>query len=272
MARAALQDHDSKPPNKNPCKYGSSHLRQAFARIMDPTKSAPVPVMRSHDIMGIVDGSESCPTTLISDSRGKEVPNSAYALWIKKDQFLLEWINMTLFESVLSTVYGLQTSHQVWIALASRFASQSRSHVSHIKRQLQSLFQDTKSCSEYLQSAKVLADQLVAISGLNPSFNGFITSFSLATRNNPITFLDFQDELHSHEMLLKQQTPPIPTNFALFMPNSNSSQQNIFSLRNGAPHFHKKGKNPKTYNYPPRNGPFKPSADSAPKPPQQNNA
>ncbi|KAF5447742.1 hypothetical protein F2P56_033269 [Juglans regia] len=242
--------------------------------------------MRSHDMMGIVDGSEPCPTTLISDAQGKEVPNSAYALWIKKDQFLLGWINMTLSESVLSTVYGLQTSHQVWTALASRFASQSRSRVSHLKRQLQCLSQGAKSCSEYLQSAKVLADQLVAvgkptededlisfiISGLNPSFNGFITSFSLATRDNPLTFLDFQDELLSHEMLLKQQTPsPDPTNFALFMPKSNSPQQNRFPSRNGAPHFHKKGKNPHTYNYPSRNGPSKLSAGSAPKPPQQNN-
>lgn len=35
MARVPLQDHDSKP-----YEYGSSHLRQAFATIMDPAISA----------------------------------------------------------------------------------------------------------------------------------------------------------------------------------------------------------------------------------------
>jgi hypothetical protein len=40
------------------------------------------------------------------------------------------------------------------------------------------------------------------IRGLNPTFNSFVTSYSLATRVNPLSFADFQDELFNHEMLL----------------------------------------------------------------------
>jgi hypothetical protein len=33
-------------------------------------------------------------------------------------------------------------------------------------------------------------------------FNSFVTSISIATRDNPLSFLEFQDELLNHEMLL----------------------------------------------------------------------
>jgi hypothetical protein len=93
--------------------------------------SQVVPTLKSHELMGIVDGSDPCPPQHVLDDARKEVPNPSYAIWIKKDQFLLSWINVNLAESVLATVYGLQTSKEVWDALANRFASHSRSRVSH---------------------------------------------------------------------------------------------------------------------------------------------
>jgi DNA-directed RNA polymerase specialized sigma subunit len=120
---------------------------------------------------------------------------------------------------VMSTVYGLNTSKQVWSALSNRFASQSTAHIAHIKRQQQSLSQGSKTCTEYLQFAKSLADQLAAvgktiddddlisyvIGGLNSSFNAFVTVVSFNTQIKPLTFDDFQNELLNHEMLINQQ-------------------------------------------------------------------
>lgn len=116
------------------------------------------------------------------------------------------------------TIFGLNTSNQVWNALKIRFASESRSRVSHLKCQLQSLNQGSKSCSEFLKTAKNWAGQLAAIgkpideedlisfilSGLNPTFTSFVTFYSLATRDKSLSFTDFQDQLLSHEMLLNQ--------------------------------------------------------------------
>lgn len=82
-----------------------------------------VPILKSHDFMGIVDGTKPCPSQFLPDDQGKEVLNPTYSLWNKKDQFILNWLNMTLIESVLSTLYGLHTSQQVWKFLATRFAS-----------------------------------------------------------------------------------------------------------------------------------------------------
>jgi len=131
----------------------------------------------------------------------------------------LAWLNATLDEKVLSTVYGLTTSTQVWNALATRFAPQSRSRIIHLKRQLQTLQQGNKSCSDHLLTAKHLSGQLSAVAkpvdnedlisyivgGLNPIFTTFITSLSFATRDQPISFDAFQAELLNYEQLLEAQ-------------------------------------------------------------------
>jgi len=101
------------------------------------------------------------------------------------------------------------------------------------------LQQGSKSCTEYIRLAKQWADQLAAagkpvdeddlisyiISGLNPTFNSFVTAFSLAIRTTEMSFADFQTELLSHEKLLdnqQQNTPASETNSFAFYTNKRS--------------------------------------------------
>ncbi|KAJ0110443.1 hypothetical protein Patl1_01269 [Pistacia atlantica] len=194
-----------------------------------------IPVLRSHDLLSIVDGSEECPPQYLGDSTEKSTSdiNPQYLVWQKKDQFILAWLNATLREKILSAVYGLTTSKMVWNTLASRFAPQSRSRISHLKRQLQTLQQGNKTCFDYLLLAKSWPDQLTAASksvdekdlisyvvgGLNPIYNPFITSFNFATRDKSISFDDFQSELLNYEQLLDSQNKSRPsdgTQFAFF--------------------------------------------------------
>jgi transposase InsO family protein len=182
--------------------------------------------------MGIVDGTEPCPSKFIVDASNKETLNPAFVIWKRKDQTILSWINLTLSKKVLSTIYGLETSRQVWTALANQFANQSKSRIANLKKQLQSLHQGSKSCSDYIQAAKERADQLVAVgqpisdedlityltNGLNSSYNSFITTISILTRDKQLSFEDFQDELLNHEMLLNNQKVQVvdTSTFALF--------------------------------------------------------
>jgi hypothetical protein len=177
------------------------------------------PILRTHDLMGFVDGTEPCPPKTTIDEEGKVVPNPKYHTWNKKDQYLLSVITSSLSEKVLATVCGMNTSQQAWNALAIKFASKSKSRISNLKKELQSLSQGPRSCRDYIQSAKILADQLSAagnpipdeeiitaiLNGLNHSFTHFITTYSFHTKANDISFEDFQDELLSHELLLNQQ-------------------------------------------------------------------
>jgi hypothetical protein len=123
-----------------------------------------LPFLKSHDLLGIVDGTEPCPAEFLVDDTGKPTTmvNPQYSVWQKKDQYLLSWFNTTMSETVMSSVYGLNIARQVWTSLSTRFASQSRSRVAYLKRQLQSLNQGSRSCSEFLSQAKSWVDQLTA--------------------------------------------------------------------------------------------------------------
>ena len=94
------------------------------------------PILQSHELLGFVEGTEPCPTKSFTDSDGKEYTNPAYILWLKKDQFVMSWLNASLTDKVISTLYGLTTARQVWVSLSNRCASQSRSRVHHLKMQL----------------------------------------------------------------------------------------------------------------------------------------
>jgi hypothetical protein len=84
--------------------------------------------------MGIVDGSDPCPQKLITDDKGEEIPNPEFTKWNKKDQYILSIITNSLTEKVLATMYGLNTSKQAWSALTTKFASQSKSKITHLKQ------------------------------------------------------------------------------------------------------------------------------------------
>ncbi|KAG6747972.1 hypothetical protein POTOM_047864 [Populus tomentosa] len=170
-------------------------------------------LLRGHDMTGFVDGSEACPPRNLSTGS----LNPTYDVWQKKDVCLLGWILASIFERLVSTIYGLNTSKQVWTTLQNRFSSQSRSRISHLKRQLQMLTQGGKTCSAYLDSAKTLVDQLAAagkpvddqdlinflLIGLHSSYTPFVTSFNFASRDTEFTFEDFQTELLGFENLLE---------------------------------------------------------------------
>ncbi|KAF5455849.1 hypothetical protein F2P56_025384 [Juglans regia] len=167
----------------------------------------------------------------------------------------------------------------VWSTLASRFAPQSRSRISHLKRQLQTLQQGTKNCSDYLILAKNWSDQLTAagkpvdeedlisyvIGGLNSIYNPFITSLNFATRDKPISFDDFQNELLNYEQLLASQNKTLPsdgTQFAFF------TNKHKFTHGKKSKYPTQQGK-PSNYNRPPAssntsNFSLKPQSSSSP--------
>ncbi|KAB5519935.1 hypothetical protein DKX38_024254 [Salix brachista] len=206
-----------------------------------------LPVLRSNDLLSIVDGSETCPSKFLVDTNGQPTskldPN--FVLWTKKDQYILSWLNATLSESILPTVFGLNTSKEVWDLLAHRFAAQNRSRITHLKRQLQNLQQGNKSCSDYVQAAKSYANQLAAvgksiddddlisyiIGGLNTEYTSFIPSFSFATRDHPLSFYDFKSELLSYETLLENQAKTVPPE---------ACQIAMFNQYRGSPGYNKK--------------------------------
>jgi hypothetical protein len=218
------------------------------------------PNLISNDLMGIVDGTEPCPSKYLpvslapgaapesSPDKAAALLNPAYTLWVKRDQFTRSWINSTLSESVLSTVYGLRPSHLVWTFLASKFASQTRTRIAQLQRELQTLQQGSTTCGTFINTAQQLAHQLAAvgthisdaeltnyiIGGLHPSYNSFVTLFSLLSRAQLLSFDDFQAELLSFEHLLNAQQQRIAPEPSMA----------LLSAKPSSYHFNKKQQTP----------------------------
>ncbi|KAA8540491.1 hypothetical protein F0562_024590 [Nyssa sinensis] len=170
-----------------------------------------IPILRSHDLLGIVDGSKPCPVQFVTDDKDKPT-------------------------SVVTTDY------LVWNTLSNRFAPHSRSRISHLKRQLQTLNQSNKTCTDYLLTAKNWSNQLAVVGkpvdeedlisyvvgGLNSAYHPFIKSLNFATRDSSITFDDFQTELLNYEQLLdlQQKSVPLDTNHIAFFTQKSKQHYN----------------------------------------------
>ncbi|KAF8393863.1 hypothetical protein HHK36_020061 [Tetracentron sinense] len=207
---------------------------------------------------------------------------------IAEDQCVLSWINATLSDKVLASVYGITSAREVWSSLANKFASQSRTHVHHLKRKLQTLHQGSMKCTDFLEKAKLVSDEVVAVgkpledddlmsyivSGLHPSFNPFITSLSFATRDKNVSFEDFQAELLSYELLLENQNTsilPETNNFAFFTPKSNQQQYNRKPKNSSKPYSRPSySQNPRPQYSPHPRPQYSPKPSGLPSSPQPN--
>lgn len=167
-------------------------------------------------------------------------------------------------------VYGPTTAQQVWAHLAKQFTPTSQTCISTLRRQLQTINQGTKTCTNYLLTAKSLADQLAAIGkgvddedlisyvigGLNPSYHTFVTTFSYGNQDVAIPFDDFQTELLNYEQLFETHQKPQPLH--------TEGGQFAFHLHKQKPqHFPKKYRAPQYSWYSPRQPPY-PQYSSAP--------
>lgn len=96
------------------------------------------PILQTYDLLDFVEGTKSCLAKFHPNSNGQVSTdlNPAYVLWRKKDQFVMSWLNASLTNKVISTLYGLTTSRQVWLSLSNRYASQSRSRILNLQPQL----------------------------------------------------------------------------------------------------------------------------------------
>ncbi|KAB2618580.1 hypothetical protein D8674_014449 [Pyrus ussuriensis x Pyrus communis] len=64
-------------------------------------RSLFLPVLKRFKLLGLVTGSDVCPSQVLLDSSGSRSLNPAYEAWCERDQILMIWINSTLSEDLL---------------------------------------------------------------------------------------------------------------------------------------------------------------------------
>ncbi|KAI5315320.1 hypothetical protein L3X38_044496 [Prunus dulcis] len=118
-----------------------------------------IPVLKSRNLMGHVDGTKPCPAYLLTDGKGKTV-NPAFDAWIKEDRMIQSWINGSLTAAVSSMVVPSACSRSIWLSLEKRYGSQSQNdRVLQLCGELLHKRSDI-SISAYLNRTNSIADKL----------------------------------------------------------------------------------------------------------------
>lgn len=163
-----------------------------------------LPVLKSNNMFGFVDGTKPCPVQYKLEDDGKlsNIIDPAHLEWEQKDQVLLSWINATLTPSVLSTMARFSTSPDVWRSLEIWYASQSRTQIMQLKNQIQITKRGHLSIPDYIDKMNSIADNLalagqpiddddfitLILNGVGPAYEATVNSSQ--AKDNPISLDD----------------------------------------------------------------------------------
>ncbi|KAK1648593.1 hypothetical protein QYE76_066398 [Lolium multiflorum] len=116
--------------------------------------------------MELLDGSDEAPpkTLKVEDTNNKKttVPNSAYGVWLARDQAVLSFLVKGLDQDLLSQVIGLEHAHQVWSTIEGMFISQSRSRVNMLRGALANTKKNDLTVAQFISKMRGFASELAA--------------------------------------------------------------------------------------------------------------
>ncbi|KAK1612276.1 hypothetical protein QYE76_035949 [Lolium multiflorum] len=172
------------------------------------------PLLRSHLLMGYVDGTVPCPDPhiVVPHAGGMHhVPNPAHQHWTQQDQAILSGFVSSMTEGVLGMIMFSGTSREAWETLGGAFASTSIARSSAIRQEMAELKKGTKTINAYFHQMKALSDSLTSIG--EPLRDAEFVSYILAgldeeydalyevvtNRTTPIPIRDLFSQLQSTE-------------------------------------------------------------------------
>ena len=117
------------------------------------------------------------------------VENPDFITWRSQDQVLLGWLLSSMSEGIISLVFNLETSLEVWKAIETQFGSQSKSRLLHLRYMMNSTRKDYLKITDYFIKMKNIVDNMAAdgstlsdddlilhiLSGLGPYYNSVAT-------------------------------------------------------------------------------------------------
>lgn len=137
------------PGNTLPTLFSSSatsvssptHIHQTFS--IKPTSKNYIawklqftPLLKFYNLYGILNGTESPPAKeIVNSSTNKNELNPAYVECFNKDQILFSWLLSSITEELYSHLVGLNSSSEVWAALASAYGVVSQAKGHNVKSQ-----------------------------------------------------------------------------------------------------------------------------------------
>ena len=177
-----------------------------------------LPILKSKDLMGYVDGTLVSPSKYVS---GSTAVDPAYTAWVQQDQMILSWINGSLTASVLSVVASKRTARATWEALEQRYASTSQNRISFLRNELLQTKKGDLPVADYLDRMNAIADNLalagqpvsddelvqIVLNNLEPAFE--MTVSAAQTRDSPITYPTLEALLLTTKRRMVEHTAPL---------------------------------------------------------------
>ncbi|XP_073266435.1 uncharacterized protein [Populus alba] len=207
------------------------------------------PYLLGQGVYAFVDGSYPCPALYVATTEtAAPAINSFFLSWKQQDQLIMSALLSSLSTEILHLVVDCHTSYSIWQTLEKSFASPSHSRIMQLHGSFQDLRQGDDSANIYLQRAKVLFDELVAVGqplfledfnlyvfrGLPSDFKDLVTS--LSTRADPLSYSDLHSYLLTHEYLNKsslQSTLGSPMTAPLLPTPSHPTASAFLAQRSG---------------------------------------
>ncbi|XP_071683604.1 uncharacterized protein [Lolium perenne] len=155
-------------------------------------------LLRSHYLMGYVDGTLPCPPALIDSVHGP-VMNPAHHVWMAQDHANLSSIQGSLSPTVARMVVFATTSCDAWKTLESSFSAQSQARANSLRLELGECEKLDMSAKDYYNKVRGLADTLASIGQplSDSEFNSYIVN-------------GLDDEYDGLVEVMEDRTTPMP--------------------------------------------------------------
>jgi len=128
-----------------------------------------LPVLKTHLLLGYVNGRLPCPSQLVANPKAgetgapAEIPNPAYQAWMQQDQAILSCILSNALEGVVGMLMTAITSMEAWTILENSFAPQSTARSMQLRFQLSRIKKMDTPISIYFNRVKSLTDIMASI-------------------------------------------------------------------------------------------------------------
>ncbi|KAH9646466.1 retrovirus-related pol polyprotein from transposon RE2 [Citrus sinensis] len=156
--------------------------------------------IRGNRLEKFIDNAVTPPPSHIAqrvDDKLRSVKNPEFTTWRSQDQVMLGWLLSSMSEGIISLVFNLETSLEVWKTIKVQFGSQSKSRLLHLrymmnstrKDMMNSTKKDDMKITDYFIKMKNIADNMAAagsalssdnlilhvLSSLGPDYNSVAT-------------------------------------------------------------------------------------------------
>jgi len=197
-----------------------------------------LPYLKGQKAYGYIDGTIQQPAKTITAPDGSTIPNPLYDIWETRDNLILSCINSSLSDELLTQVAHYSISAEVWMALSSAFASQSRVKAEHVRSELSTLQKGNQSAIDYFMTIKHLTNKLAItgqtlkcdeiitylLVGLGPEYDSLVSMIS--HQDNSPTLEELYSMLLTCEARIQHNNKPL----SLPMASANvATQQQHFS-------------------------------------------